>query len=77
MMSFCKTKTAPSITSSLKALRTCCPDLWDLLGVGLMVVCVYLADARGNGFHSEGKIVGVDPTYDLAALKAFIFVHGR
>ncbi|KAM1107964.1 hypothetical protein COP2_004839 [Malus domestica] len=36
MMSFCKTKTAPSITSSLKALRTCCPDLWDLLGVGLV-----------------------------------------
>ncbi|KAM1661913.1 hypothetical protein ACFX2K_004733 [Malus domestica] len=36
MMSFCKTKTAPSITSSLKALQTCCPDLWDLLGVGLV-----------------------------------------
>ncbi|KAB2601469.1 hypothetical protein D8674_002474 [Pyrus ussuriensis x Pyrus communis] len=30
---------------------------------------VYLADAGGNGFHSEGKVVGVDPTYDLAALK--------
>ncbi|KAM1561692.1 hypothetical protein ACFX1Z_004792 [Malus domestica] len=44
---------------------------------GLQRCKVYLADARGNGFHSEGKIVGVDPTYDLAALKAFIFVHGR
>lgn len=28
-------------------------------------------DARGNGFYSEGKIVGVDPTYDLAVLKVF------
>ncbi|XP_042944546.1 uncharacterized protein LOC122278423, partial [Carya illinoinensis] len=30
---------------------------------------VYLADAKGNGFYREGKIVGVDPAYDLAILK--------
>ena len=30
---------------------------------------IYLADTRGNGFYREGKIVGVDPAYDLAVLK--------
>ncbi|KAF5472506.1 hypothetical protein F2P56_009219, partial [Juglans regia] len=30
---------------------------------------VYLVDAKGNGFYREGKIVGVDPAYDLAILK--------
>lgn len=36
---------------------------------GLQRCKVYLVDARGNGFYSEGKIVGVDPAYDLAVLK--------
>ncbi|GMY37956.1 protease Do-like 5, chloroplastic [Fagus crenata] len=30
---------------------------------------VNLVDARGNGFYREGKIVGFDPSYDLAVLK--------
>lgn len=32
---------------------------------------VYLVDAKGNGFYRDGKIVGVDPAYDLAVLKVF------
>ena len=30
---------------------------------------IYVADTRGNGFYREGKIIGVDPAYDLAVLK--------
>ncbi|CAL8147996.1 unnamed protein product [Prunus armeniaca] len=41
---------------------------------GLQRCKVYLVDARGNGFYSEGKIVGVDPAYDLAVLKVFILL---
>ncbi|KAF3449951.1 hypothetical protein FNV43_RR06030 [Rhamnella rubrinervis] len=36
---------------------------------GLQRCKVYLADARGNGFYREGKIIGYDPAYDLAVLK--------
>ena len=28
-----------------------------------------MVDARGNGFSSEGKIVGLDASRDLAVLK--------
>ncbi|XP_048438137.1 protease Do-like 5, chloroplastic isoform X2 [Pyrus x bretschneideri] len=42
---------------------------------GLQRCKVYLVDARGNGFYSEGKIVGVDPTYDLAVLKVDVQGH--
>ncbi|XP_059438448.1 protease Do-like 5, chloroplastic [Corylus avellana] len=38
-------------------------------GSGLHRCKIYLVDARGNGFYREGKIVGVDPAYDLAVLK--------
>jgi S1-C subfamily serine protease len=33
---------------------------------------VFLVDAKGNSFSKEGKIVGVDPAYDLAVLKVDI-----
>ncbi|KAJ7968964.1 Protease Do-like chloroplastic-like [Quillaja saponaria] len=36
---------------------------------GLQRCKVFLVDARGNGFYKEGKIVGLDPAYDLAVLK--------
>ncbi|CAB4306867.1 unnamed protein product [Prunus armeniaca] len=42
---------------------------------GLQRCKVYLVDARGNGFFSEGKIVGVDPAYDLAVLKVDVEGH--
>ncbi|KAL6282659.1 hypothetical protein ACE6H2_013588 [Prunus campanulata] len=42
---------------------------------GLQRCKVYLVDARGNGFYSEGKIVGVDPAYDLAVLKVDVEGH--
>uniref|UniRef100_A0A2N9GT24 Protease Do-like 5, chloroplastic n=1 Tax=Fagus sylvatica TaxID=28930 RepID=A0A2N9GT24_FAGSY len=38
--------------------------IWDKFGH-----IVNLVDARGNGFYREGKIVGFDPSYDLAVLK--------
>ncbi|KAK7830198.1 protease do-like 5 [Quercus suber] len=38
-------------------------------GSGIHRCKIYLADTRGNGFYREGKIVGVDPAYDLAVLK--------
>ncbi|XP_030968842.1 protease Do-like 5, chloroplastic isoform X1 [Quercus lobata] len=38
-------------------------------GSGIHCCKIYLADTRGNGFYREGKIVGVDPEYDLAVLK--------
>lgn len=37
----------------------------------MLFLQVCLVDARGNGFCREGKIVGVDPEYDLAVLKVF------
>ncbi|KAI4295471.1 hypothetical protein L6164_035516 [Bauhinia variegata] len=36
---------------------------------GLQRCKVFLVDASGNRFYREGKIVGVDPAYDLAVLK--------
>ncbi|KAM7524889.1 hypothetical protein LguiA_014791 [Lonicera macranthoides] len=33
---------------------------------------VFLADAKGNSFSREGKIIGFDPAYDLAVLKVDI-----
>lgn len=30
---------------------------------------VFLVDAKGNNFSREGKIIGFDPSYDLAVLK--------
>lgn len=30
---------------------------------------VFLVDARGASFYKEGKLVGIDPAYDLAVLK--------
>ncbi|KAB1222607.1 Protease Do-like 5, chloroplastic [Morella rubra] len=38
-------------------------------GTGFHRCKVYLVDAKGNGFYRDGKIVGVDPAYDLAVLK--------
>ncbi|KAI9122731.1 hypothetical protein K1719_006571 [Acacia pycnantha] len=36
---------------------------------GLQRCKVFLADARGNNFVREGKIVGFEPAFDLAVLK--------
>ncbi|XP_022715520.1 protease Do-like 5, chloroplastic [Durio zibethinus] len=36
---------------------------------GLQRCKVFLVDARGTSFYKEGKIVGIDPAYDLAVLK--------
>ncbi|XVF27301.1 hypothetical protein REPUB_Repub14bG0095200 [Reevesia pubescens] len=36
---------------------------------GLQLCKVFLVDARGTSFYKEGRIVGVDPAYDLAVLK--------
>ncbi|CAK8530882.1 unnamed protein product [Lathyrus sativus] len=36
---------------------------------GLQRCKVFLVDAKGNRFSKEGKIVGFDPSYDLAVLK--------
>lgn len=36
---------------------------------GLQRCKVFLVDARGNSFSREGKIIGFDPSYDLAVLK--------
>ncbi|CAL5183721.1 unnamed protein product [Lathyrus oleraceus] len=36
---------------------------------GLQRCKVFLVDAKGNRFSREGKIVGFDPSYDLAVLK--------
>lgn len=38
---------------------------------------VYLADARGNGFYREGKIVDHGLVYDLAALLGIITVRAQ
>ncbi|RVW89939.1 Protease Do-like 5, chloroplastic [Vitis vinifera] len=37
---------------------------------GLQRCKVYLVDAKGNSFSREAKIIGYDPAYDLAVLKA-------
>ncbi|XP_050370018.1 protease Do-like 5, chloroplastic isoform X1 [Argentina anserina] len=42
---------------------------------GLQRCKVYMVDARGNGFSSEGKIVGLDASRDLAVLKVNIEGH--
>ncbi|XWS12345.1 hypothetical protein CRYUN_Cryun37aG0081800 [Craigia yunnanensis] len=39
---------------------------------GLQRCKVFLVDARGASFYKEGKIVGIDPAYDLAVLKVDI-----
>ncbi|MBA0748807.1 hypothetical protein Gogos_002794 [Gossypium gossypioides] len=39
---------------------------------GLQRCKVLLADASGTSFYQEGKIVGIDPAYDLAVLKVDI-----
>ncbi|XP_057429802.1 protease Do-like 5, chloroplastic isoform X2 [Lotus japonicus] len=39
---------------------------------GLQRCKVFLADTKGNSFYREGKIIGFDPTYDLAVLKVNI-----
>ena len=39
--------------------------------LSMLYLQVNLVDARGNGFYREGKIVGFDPSYDLAVLKVF------
>ncbi|XVF40111.1 hypothetical protein PTKIN_Ptkin01aG0085500 [Pterospermum kingtungense] len=39
---------------------------------GLKRCKVFLVDARGASFYKEGKIVGIDPAYDLAVLKVDI-----
>ncbi|XVE88402.1 hypothetical protein DITRI_Ditri19aG0067200 [Diplodiscus trichospermus] len=36
---------------------------------GLHRCKVFLVDARGASFYKEGKVVGIDPAYDLAVLK--------
>ncbi|OVA07424.1 Peptidase S1C [Macleaya cordata] len=36
---------------------------------GLQRCKVFLVDAYGNSFAKEGKLIGFDPTYDLAVLK--------
>ncbi|XP_007025045.2 PREDICTED: protease Do-like 5, chloroplastic [Theobroma cacao] len=36
---------------------------------GLQRCKVFLVDARGTSFYKEGKIVGIDPAYDIAVLK--------
>ncbi|KAK7303097.1 hypothetical protein RJT34_13998 [Clitoria ternatea] len=36
---------------------------------GLQRCKVFLVDGKGNSFYREGKIVGLDPSYDLAVLK--------
>ncbi|GAU35875.1 hypothetical protein TSUD_383670 [Trifolium subterraneum] len=36
---------------------------------GLQRCKVFLVDAKGNSFSREGKIIGFDPSYDLAVLK--------
>ncbi|XP_026389331.1 protease Do-like 5, chloroplastic [Papaver somniferum] len=36
---------------------------------GLQLCKVFLEDAHGEKFSKEGKLVGFDPTYDLAVLK--------
>nr|AFK38303.1 unknown [Medicago truncatula] len=36
---------------------------------GLQRCKVFLVDAKGNNFSREGKIIGFDPSYDLAVLK--------
>ncbi|XWS12346.1 hypothetical protein CRYUN_Cryun37aG0081800 [Craigia yunnanensis] len=41
--------------------------IWDKFGH-----IVFLVDARGASFYKEGKIVGIDPAYDLAVLKVDI-----
>ncbi|KAM5587631.1 protease Do-like 5, chloroplastic [Rosa sericea] len=42
---------------------------------GLQRCKVYMVDAMGNGFSSEGKIVGLDASRDLAVLKVDIEGH--
>ncbi|KAK9936805.1 hypothetical protein M0R45_013629 [Rubus argutus] len=42
---------------------------------GLQRCKVYMVDARGNGFSSEGKIVGLDAGRDLAVLKVDVEGH--
>jgi len=34
-----------------------------------LILQVFLVDARGNSLYREGKIIGFDPSYDLAVLK--------
>ncbi|XLS47357.1 hypothetical protein HN51_021715 [Arachis hypogaea] len=36
---------------------------------------VFLVDAKGNSFYSEGKIIGFDSAYDLAVLKIDVDGH--
>ncbi|OMO74227.1 Peptidase S1C [Corchorus olitorius] len=36
---------------------------------GLQRCKVFLVDAKGTSFYKEGKLVGIDPAYDLAVLK--------
>ncbi|KAE8671835.1 Protease Do-like 5 [Hibiscus syriacus] len=36
---------------------------------GLQRYKVFLVDARGTSFYKKGKLVGIDPAYDLAVLK--------
>ncbi|QHO14553.1 Protease Do-like 5 [Arachis hypogaea] len=42
---------------------------------GLQRCKVFLVDAKGNSFYSEGKIIGFDPAYDLAVLKIDVDGH--
>ncbi|MED6120388.1 Protease Do-like 5, chloroplastic [Stylosanthes scabra] len=42
---------------------------------GLQRCKVFLVDAKGNSFFSEGKIIGFDPDYDLAVLKIDVDGH--
>ncbi|MED6183352.1 Protease Do-like 5, chloroplastic, variant 3 [Stylosanthes scabra] len=42
---------------------------------GLQRCKVFLVDAKGNSFFSEGKIIGFDPAYDLAVLKIDVDGH--
>ena len=38
----------------------------------MFLLQVFLADAKGNSFSKEAKIVGFDPAYDIAVLKVLI-----
>ena len=37
--------------------------------VSVLLLQILLVDASGNSFSRDGKIIGFDPSYDLAVLK--------
>ncbi|XP_038996549.1 protease Do-like 5, chloroplastic [Hibiscus syriacus] len=41
---------------------------------GLQRCKVFLVDARGTSFTKQGKLIGIDPAYDLAVLKFFFLL---